>query len=282
MDGFADLHIHTQHSDGSLTVEEVLALARERGLRAIAVSDHDTVAGVEEAVELAPRHGVEVVPAVEISVTERSHEYHVLGYGIDPRDPALVALLARGREARKATEADLVANLPSVGIAVTSEDLAGYRHDPARGGWPLLNLLLDRGHVRDLAQYFSIFGPGKPAYAEYRGCTLAEAVAAIRGAGGLAVLAHPGHYWRLSPAAGLSDEDSERFVDAGLQGIEAHAVVHTPEETSRWAGFAHSRGLLVTGGSDCHGRRLGAEPRLGKIRVGYEAVVALRERLPRA
>ena len=282
MDGFADLHVHTQHSDGSLTVEEVLVLARERGMRAIAVSDHDTVAGVESAIELGPRHGVEVVPAVEVSVTERSHEYHVLGYGIDPREPVLLALLARGRDARKDTERALVANLPAVGIDVTSEDLLAYRHDPARGGWPLLNLLMDRGHVRDIAQYFSIFGPGKPGYAEYRGCTLAEAVAAIRGAGGLAVLAHPGHYWRLSPAAGLSEQDAERFVAAGIQGIEAHAVVHTPEETERWTAFARARGLLVTGGSDCHGRRMGAEPRLGKIKVGYDAVLALRERLPRA
>ncbi len=282
MDGFADLHVHTRHSDGSLTVEEVLALARERGMRAIAVSDHDTVAGVEAAVELAPRYGVEVLSAVEVSVTERSHEYHVLGYGIDPREPGLPALLARCRDARKATEGALVANLPAAGIAVTADDLAAYRHDPARGGWPLLNLLIDRGHVRDLAHYFSIFGPGRAAYAEYRGCTLSEAVAAIRGAGGLAVLAHPGHYWRLSPAAGLSEQDAERFVAAGIVGIEAHAVVHTPEETERWTAFALARGLLVTGGSDCHGRRMGGEPRLGKIRVGYDAVLALRERLPRA
>lgn len=281
MDGFADLHVHTQHSDGSLTVEEVLSLARERGMRAIAVSDHDDVGGVEAAVAAGPRFGVEVVAAVEISITERTHEYHVLGYGIDPRDPSLLALLARGRAARKATEREMVARLPEVGIPITADELASYRHDVARGGWPLLNLLLDRGHVRDIAQYFSIFGPGRPGYAEYRGCTLAEAIAAIRGAGGVAVLAHPGHYWRLSAEAGLSDEDAERFVAAGIEGIEAHAIVHTAEETERWTAFARARGLLVTGGSDCHGRRLGGQPRLGKIKVGYDAVLALRERLPR-
>lgn len=281
MDGFADLHVHTRHSDGSLTVEEVLSLARERGMRAIAVSDHDDVGGVEAAVEAGPRHGVEVVAAVEISVTERTHEYHVLGYGIDPREPALLALLARGRAARRATEREMVARLPEVGIAITAEEVASYRHDPARGGWPLLNLLLDRGHVRDIAQYFSIFGPGRPGYAAYRGCTLAEAIAAIRGAGGVAVLAHPGHYWRLSADAALSDEETERFVAAGIEGIEAHAIVHTAEETDRWTAFGRARGLVVTGGSDCHGRRLGGQPRLGKIKVGYDAVLALRERMPR-
>ncbi len=282
MDGFADLHVHTQHSDGSLTVEEVLALARERGLRAIAVSDHDTVGGVEAAVELGPRYGVEVLPAVEVSVTERTFEYHVLGYGIDPRNAALAALLARGREARDESGRGILANLPSVGIDVTREDLAAYRNDPSRGGWPLLNLLLDRGHIRDLAHYFELFGPGRPGYAEFRGCTLAEAVAAIRGAGGVAVLAHPGHYGRLSRAADLAEGEVERFVAAGIEGIEARAIIHTPAENERWTAFARSRGLLVTGGSDCHGRRLGAEPRLGKIRVGYDAVLALRERLPRA
>lgn len=282
MDGLADLHVHTRHSDGSLTVEEVLALARERGMRAIAVADHDTVDGVETAVELGPRFGVVVLPAVEVSVTERTYEYHVLGYGIDPRNGALAALLARGRDARQDAERAILSRFPSLGIDVTPADLAGYRNDPSRGGWPLLNLLLDRGHVRDLAHYFEIFGPGRPGYVEFRGCRLVEAVAAIRGAGGVAVLAHPGHHWRLAPAAGLSEEDVERFVAAGIEGVEAHAIVHTPEENERWTAFARSRGLLVTGGSDCHGRRLGAEPRLGKVHIGFDAVAALRERFARA
>lgn len=281
MDGFADLHVHTRHSDGSLTVEEVLALARERGMRVIAVSDHDTVDGVAAAVELGPRFGVEVLPAVEVSVTERTFEYHVLGYGIDPRNAELEALLARGRAARREAESGILARFPSLGIDVTREDLAAYRNDPSRGGWPLLNLLLDRRHIRDLAHYFELFGPGRPGYAEFHGCSLAEAVAAIRGAGGVAVLAHPGHYGRLSRAAGLSEEDVQRFVGAGIEGVEALAIIHTPEENDRWTAFARSRGLLVTGGSDCHGRRLGAEPRLGRIRVGYEAVKELLARLPR-
>jgi len=252
--GNADLHMHTNASDGTGTPAENVRLARDAGLAAIAVTDHDTTAGLAEAMEAGRHYGVEVVPGVEISTALDGRDIHVLGYYIDFRNPAFQRRLESLRELRRRRNEEILARLAELGMPVDPEEAGLYRPDGRKDGTAgrgnIAAAMVRRGYVSDMREAFRRFlGEGKPAFVRVPRVSPEEAIAWIHEAGGTAIVAHPGLYKR--------DDLVIRLLEAGADGLEAYHPDHGAEDEERYRGMALEAGKIVTGGSDYHGERGG-------------------------
>lgn len=252
---YADLHTHTNASDGTRPPRENVRLAKEAGLAAVAITDHDTLAGLEEAVLEGKRLGVEVVPGVEISTFAYGQDIHVLGYGIDGKNAEFANRLADLRQARKKRNEMLIERLGELGFLLTLEEVAhnaGKRdeNDETIGRPHIADLMVKKGCVSSVSEAFSRYlGKGGQAYVSPQRIGPQEAIAWIHEAGGTAVLAHPGLYG--------NDALIDELAANGLDGIEAFHSDHSPEEEQKYAALATQYGLIVTAGSDFHGERRG-------------------------
>jgi predicted metal-dependent phosphoesterase TrpH len=257
-----DLQSHSTYSDGALPPAEVVARGAAAGLRLLALTDHDTVDGVDEALAAGRDHGVAVVPATELSTADAEHgELHVLGYRVDHHDPALTAALERFRNEREGRAGRMAAALREAGIEV---DDAPLEHRRAAG------LSIGRPHLaeaalahpanadrlreeacEDVSPFIEAYLiPGRPGFRERALPSVADAVALIHAAGGLAVWAHP--FWDLD-APDEVEAAAGRFAAMGIDGIEAFYVTHTREETLLAVAACERHGLLTTGSADFHG-----------------------------
>lgn len=287
--GQVDLHVHTTASDGVHAPREVIRLAKEAGLAGIAVTDHDTVAGVAEAMAAGEEAGLLVVPGVEISTSLAGKDIHVLGYFVDMHDPAFLARLERQRDTRGRRNAMILAKLAALGIPVMHAEVeaAADRLDGSGGarqgdrtasarsiGRPhIAQVLIDRGIVSSVQEAFDKYlGEGGAAHVVPPRIAPAEAVRWIREAGGKAVLAHPGLYG--------DDELVLRIVEDGVDGIEAFHHDHGPDEARRYAAMAERFGLPITAGSDFHGSREGVllHGTIGARRISADILDKLRGR----
>ncbi len=274
----ADLHMHTTASDGLHTPQEVVRLAVRAGLAAIAITDHDTVAGAAAAAAEGAKHGLTVVTGVEISTALAAMDIHVLGYYVDERDEQLKERLAWLRGVRESRNEDILRKLGQLGMSVTMEDVRKAMDRPLQpeesvGRPHIAAALVHTGYVRSIQDAFDRWlGSGKPAFVQPERISPEVAAKWIREAGGAAVLAHPGLYKR--------DEDVLALVHTGLfAGIEVYHSDHTPEQERRYAEFAADAGLIATGGSDFHGIREGDSwhGSIGSRRVPLHVLEALRE-----
>ncbi|MDA8233472.1 MAG: PHP domain-containing protein [Clostridia bacterium] len=248
-----DLHVHTTASDGTLTPGELVALAREKGLRAVAITDHDTVDGVGEALEAGSRLGIEVIPGVEISVDHKGGEMHILGYYFNPQSPYLLEQLNLLQEYRNQRNPKMVDRLNQLGLKVTLEELEGEAGGKVIGRPHLASLMVKKGYVRTKQEAFDRYlATGKPAYFKKEKLTPAEGIELVTKAGGLAVLAHPKYLKEAAQPQQLA-ELLEELKGFGLKGIEAYYSAHKPKETACYLELAGKLGLVVTGGSDFHG-----------------------------
>ncbi|MEK6201873.1 MAG: PHP domain-containing protein [Desulfobulbaceae bacterium] len=246
-----DLHTHSNFSDGTMTPTELVALASYKKISALALTDHDTMAGTEEAVLAGAKMGVEVVPGIEISVSYTSIEYHILGYWADSANSVLAAALTRLQGARAERNEKILQKLNGLGIPVTPEELQVVSEQGQTGRPHIARILVERGVVKTMSQAFDQFlKKGEAAYASRFAYDAAEAVFMIRQAGGLAVLAHPAQ----------NDPDLVRLpavladlVPAGLEGIELYYPSHSNKVKKRLRVLADQHDLLLTGGSDYHG-----------------------------
>jgi hypothetical protein len=264
-----DLHTHTTASDGLLDAAALLAEAATHGVRLLAVSDHDTTAAVDPALEAGRRAGVEVWPAVELSCDVEAGEVHMLGYFIDHHLPWFEALLVRLRDGRVRRAERMVERLAALGVPVDYGRVVALAGGGAIGRPHVARALVEAGWVRDLPEAFDRFiGRNGPAYVERVKMTPSEAVAIIQSAGGLAVLAHPG--WG-------QDALIPTLIAAGLDGIEVYYPDHTPTMVARYREIAERHGLLITGGTDFHGGDLATRVSIGNQYVPEEIVPALRE-----
>ncbi|MEW6217901.1 MAG: PHP domain-containing protein [Thermodesulfobacteriota bacterium] len=278
-----DLHLHSTCSDGTLTPAALVALAREEGLAAASVTDHDSVAGVAAALAAGQLLGVEVLSGVEIGSSQDGVPFHLLGYGFRPEDPGLQARLAQLQEGRQQRNLAIIERLAGLGIGIRLEELQAEAAGGQIGRPHFARLLQAKGHVRSAQEAFHrLLGRGRPAYASRFRFPAAEAIAFLQAAGGIAVLAHPG-------SIGLASfRRLERFVGklaaAGLDGLEAYYPDHDPAMAGRLVRLATSCRLVVTGGSDFHGA---ARPQAAMGRVGGKTLVPeavmgpIRERLTR-
>lgn len=252
--GRADLHTHSTASDGMGTPADIVRLAREAGLAAVALTDHDTTAGIGEALEAGRRLGVEVVPGVELSTAYDGTDVHVLGYFIDWENGKWQERLSAQRGARIRRNAMIVERLNALGMRIGMDDVmqaaGGEDHAVSISRAHIAWALVERGYAATTAEAFDRYlGRNGSAYVRLDRITPQEAIGWIHDAGGAAVIAHPGLYGR--------DELVEELLRSGADGIEARHSDHTPEDEKRYAAMAADCGVIATGGSDYHGARGG-------------------------
>ncbi len=259
-----DLHTHTTASDGSDAPSALVSLARESGLSAVAVTDHDTVAGLSEALRQGEIEDIEVLPGVELSVVSPQGTMHMLGYLFDPDSPELISVLKRVQAARAERNPKILKRLQELGYPVSEEELRELAGTGQVGRPHIARAMVARGYVRSVSQAFDRFlKKDAPAYVPKSILSPREAVEVIHRAGGVAVLAHPvsldfGTLNRLEALIG-------GLVRDGVDGVECFYSEHTWELTEFCLKVCRKYGLVATGGSDYHGR---AKPhiRLGKGR----------------
>lgn len=249
---FIDLHTHTTASDGSFTPAELVRLAAKAGLSAVAITDHDTTDGLDEALEAGAGLDIEVTPGVEISVNGGPRDsLHMLGLYIDHHHPEFEQTLTRLQEARARRNPMIVDKLNELGFNVTMEQIESYSGGGQVGRPHFAQALIDIGAVSNRQEAFNRYlGNGKAAYVPKQRLDAPEAMALIRRAGGVPILAHPG-LLKLHPAA------LERMIaglkEKGLAGVEAYYSEHDELLARRIADMSLRMGLVVSGGSDFHG-----------------------------
>lgn len=268
---FADLHAHTTASDGTLSPKELIQWFKRRGLAACAVSDHDTTAGLAESAAAAAELGIELVPGVEINTDWNGAEVHVLGYFFDPENAEFQGLLQRMRDGRARRGEQMVRQLQAAGIPIEWERVLAYAAGGSIGRPHVGRALVDCGAAASLEEAFERYlAKGRPGYAPRPKLDPADAVRAIRQAGGAAVLAHPG---LIGPSFA---ELLPGLVEAGLQGLEVYHPSHDSGTSRNLLHIAQARGLIATGGSDYHGPNWDRGD-IEACRVPYAVVEKLRE-----
>lgn len=250
--GFADLHIHSMYSDGTLTPAEIVSIARARNAELISVCDHNETRGTMETARRAREAGLKYVSGVEIDAIHRGADIHILCYGADLFHPELSARIRRARERLDGMSDALLARMLPDYPQLSREEYESRAHDPARGGWKLLQYLQDRGVTKDLHDGFPFYERYGVTYGAAGFDGAEEIVRAIHAAGGRAVLAHPGVVF---PTQSLQEfaRNVHDALDTGLDGVECHYPRHSPGVTRRCLEICAARGLMITAGSDCHG-----------------------------
>lgn len=262
-----DLHIHSTASDGSCTPAAVVELAIAKGLSALAIADHDTVSGVVPG-QRAAAGRIGFLPAVEISTHHGQHELHLLGYMLDIEHPTLVAELAHIQEERIKRAQNTVAALQSLGVEVDYEDVEAVASGASLGRPHVATALVNRGVVATPAEAFTRYlRRGRPAYVDRYRLSPVKAIALIRQAGGLPVLAHP----KLVHRDSLFPE----LVGVGLGGVEVYHSQHSRYDVERYRALAERYHLLVTGGTDSHGPGGTAPVEIGAVEVPDECAERL-------
>ena len=246
-----DLHLHTRYSDGSLTPAEVVTLAHQAGVTAVAVTDHDIVDGIPHAIEAATELGLEVVPGVELSSRLNGQELHVLGYFFDWQDKTFRDHLARQRLARHVRNPQTIERLNALGLELSEDDVRAKAGSDSIGRPHIAQVLVEKGYVRDAREAFDRYlGEGAAAYVPRALSDTRDVITWIRHAGGVPVLAHP--TWTRCEGEPLY-RLCESLKEAGLLGLEVFYSTHNRRQTSRYLELAKRLDLLVTGGSDFHG-----------------------------
>ena len=276
---YIDLHTHSNASDGSFPPREVVRLATERRLQALALTDHDTIDGLPEAMAAGQEFGIEVIPGIEISARHNSGSMHILGYFLDYESEVLARRLAVLQKARKDRNPQIIAKLNDLGLAITMEQVERISGGGQVGRPHIARALYEKGYVRSMQEAFDIYlGNNGKAYVSKFRFPPEEALAMIREARGIPVLAHP-FTLGLNTAATLRPLLQE-LMALGLAGLECYYPEHSPVQEALYLALARELGLLITGGSDFHGDNK-PEVSLGRVtcqgRLTYDLVMALKK-----
>jgi predicted metal-dependent phosphoesterase TrpH len=240
-----DLHLHSTASDGANAPDVVVASARQAGLRAIALTDHDTIDGIAGARTAAEAAGVELVPGVELSAYEGDHETHILGLHLDRLDEMRDSLEVF-RDARRNRALEIVRKLNDLGVRITFDDVLAVAGDAALGRPHVARAMVENGWAMDLRDAFDRYlGAGRPAYLDKKRIGIAEAIDLVHRCGGIAVIAHPGSEGTLQGISAMRD--------MGIDGVEVIHPSHSAEDRARLGALTTHLGLVPSGGSDSHG-----------------------------
>lgn len=266
-----DLHSHSTASDGLLSPTELVEEAVRRGVDVLALTDHDTMAGVPEASAAAERLGVHLLPGVELNTDAPRGELHILGYLVSGEEGPFARLLATRQHRRHRRAHKMVEKLRGLGVPVRMEAVERHAQGGVIGRPHVAQALVDAGHAATVGEAFAKFiGSDRPGYVKRDAFSAQEAVQAILNAGGVPVLAHPG---RLADEAYIPP-----LIEAGLQGIECHYPEHSPQQTARYVAIAQAHDLVITGGSDFHGFASDTPRQLGSVSVPEDAADRLYDR----
>ena len=274
-----DLHVHSNKSDGSLSPSDLVLEAKKKGLRAFALTDHDSVDGIDEALEASDESGVTVIPGIELSTEYEGKDIHIVGLLIDKEQPAFKNKIQEFVDSRTLRNRKMCQKLTEAGCPITFEELTEEYPDAVITRAHFAKMLLKKGYVRSLKEAFERYvGDHAPCFIPREKITPADAVRLILDAKGIPVLAHPLLY-------GMGKERLQLLIDrlkeAGLQALEAVYCTNTPSEEAYMRELAKKNGLLISGGSDFHGS---AKPGLemgtgyGKLYVSAEILEELVKR----
>ncbi|MGR3294241.1 MAG: transcription antitermination factor NusB [Candidatus Scalindua sp.] len=266
----ADLHIHTDFSDGTMSPEQVVKEASKLNLRTIAITDHDTVDAIEIAQSVGSREGVDIIPAVELSSNYNSVDIHLLGYFIDIKNSTFLEKLAELRSERVERIKKITKKLRALGVNIEDQEVFDVSKEGSPGRMHIADVLCNKGYCSGIRESFQKYLSDKgPAYVPKEALTLKDAIELITSSDGVPVLSHPGTNKR--------DTLIPKMVEYGLQGIEVYYPTHQPDAVRRYMRFAKKYDLVVTGGSDCHGSRK-PDISLGNIRISDDLVDKIKER----
>ena len=264
---FADLHLHTQFSDGTFTPEELVLYAQKTGLACIAVTDHDTVEACARATAACAAVRMEFIPGAELTAEHEDIEVHVLGYFLDTENRILLGRIAQFQTVRQQRIHEMVAALNQLGLPLKVEAVFALANCKSPGRPHVARALVKEKLIGSLDEAFERYlKKGRPAWVPKTKMSALESVELIHQAGGLAVMAHPG--------LNRSDEIIPALVEAGLDGIECFHTKHSTVMSERYLEIAEKHHLLVTGGSDCHGFSKN-KPLIGTVKLPYGHVERL-------
>jgi 3',5'-nucleoside bisphosphate phosphatase len=264
---YADLHLHSHFSDGTFAPEEIAAHAQRHGLRAIALTDHDTVEGCGRTADACALAGVEFIIGTELTAEHNGNELHILAYLVDPQNAKLIAEIAKFQRVRQERIREMVARINELNIPLRTDDVFALANCRSPGRPHVARALVKAKLCGTLDEAFERFlKKGRPAWVPKAKMSALEAIELIHQAGGLAVMAHPG--------LNRTDESIPDLVLAGLDGIECFHTKHNAATAERYQRIAREHGLLITGGSDCHGLSKG-KPLIGTVRLDYQHVERL-------
>lgn len=281
---FVDLHIHTSFSDGSDTVEEVIRHASENNVSVLSITDHNTVEAYREnTVSEAERTGIKIIPGVELDVIHKGRQYHLLGYGFDIESRELLEMCEHNAAAQEESNLALLRKIVEDFPEVSEVDYEEYVTAKGRGGWKLLNYLLDSGVTCSLREGLKFYGQYQVDSSKIPFVSMAEAVKVIKKAGGIPVLAHPGENIPYNHYDGVHDDFYRVLEDillAGVEGIECIHPLHDFVLEKDLISLCEFKGLFITGGSDYHGRFFSkGKQKVGGQFVKYETVEVFMKKL---
>ncbi len=276
MEKFIDLHTHSTCSDGTLSPSEVVKLAKNKGLSAVALTDHDTIDGLSEAIETGRTEGIEVITGIEFSVAGDT-EMHLLGLGFNLECPEITGILDEMIVQREKRNYIVIELLENLGIHITIDEIHAESTSPVTGRSQIAKVMLKKGYVSSIKEAFDRYlAFGKPAFVERSTLTPEEAIEIIHKSGGKAFLAHLNQ-------TGKSDEELYKLLrhlkECGLDGIEGYYTEYTDEMNINYRKMAEDIGLLLSGGSDFHGtNKDGYEIGTGKgnLKIPYELIEKIR------
>lgn len=265
---FADLHLHSHFSDGTYSPEEIVSNGARFGLAALALTDHDTVEGCARMVTASEAAGMEFISGTELTAEHEGNELHLLGYFVDITNRKLLSEIAVFQSVRQDRIREMVAHLNKLNIALTADEVFALANCRSPGRPHVARALVKGGYCRSLDEAFDRFlKKNRPAWVPKKKMSALEGIEMIHRAGGLAVMAHPG--------LNRTDEVIPDLVNEGLDGIECFHTKHSASTSGHYLQLADKFGLLVTGGSDCHGMSKG-KPLIGTVRLPYEHVEKLK------
>jgi predicted metal-dependent phosphoesterase TrpH len=270
-----DLHMHSVFSDGLKTPTELVTMAKNNGLAAISLTDHDSLGGIPELMQAGKDMDLEVISGCELSCEFAGRDLHVLGYGVDHENNEFQDALLKFRDTRHDRGVKIIEKLNALGIDIKLEDVLAKADGAALGRPHIANVLVEKGLVGNVNEAFDKYiAEGGPAYVPKYKMSPSDATTYIHNAGGLAFTAHPGIFME-------NRSEMLELLEFGFDGIEVFHPKHNPARRQELKSIADERGLLVSGGTDYHGFA-GRDLPMGSEEVSYELLAAIKERLGRS
>lgn len=266
-----DLHVHTNHSDGRLSPAKMVDLAAKKGLSGIAITDHDTITGISEAIKQSLQYeNFKIIPGIELSCIYKDEEVHILGYFIDYKNPVIRKVTNNLKLNRMERSQKIINKLNYLNLKISLEDIKVFSRDDYIGRPHIARALINKGYVYTVQEAFDKYlNKGKAAYVEPQSLTIKESIKLIKSNKGIAVLAHPGL---------LKDKNIiNHCIELGVDGIECMHSKHSKSNIELFYKIAQENDLIVTGGSDCHGDSTNKPLLLGEYFIDITNTPKIRE-----